>query len=72
MFARASMFASDGGGCLSFGSSQEREASLLGLGVVKGNNLGYRMIPCWTRDDYVHTPEIPAKFTLVECIWPDV
>lgn len=51
MCARASMFASDGGlSC--FWVIHEREASLLGLGVVKGNNLGYRMIPCRTRDDY--------------------
>lgn len=27
------------------------EESLLGLGVVKENNLGCRMIPCRTRDD---------------------
>lgn len=47
--ARASMLASDGGLSCFWVS---HEASLLGLGVVKGNNLGSRMIPCRTRDDY--------------------
>lgn len=44
-----------GGGLSCFWVSHEREASLLGLGVVEGNNLGYRMIPCRTRDDYVQS-----------------